>query len=69
MNLVRRIALAAVLAVAAAAPAMADEWWMYRGGPKAPPSLTSPDYVPSDVFYGAYGGPADDDAGPSYGYR
>jgi hypothetical protein len=71
MNLARRIALAAVLAVAAAAPAVADEWWTYRGGPKGPPSLTSPDYVGSYGLYGAYGGPAFGYAGPydGYGYR
>ena len=55
MKLAPKIALAAVLAAAAAAPAAADEWWTYRGGPKGPPSLTSPEYTPD---YGYYGGPA-----------
>jgi hypothetical protein len=53
MNLASKIALATVLAAAAAAPAAADEW-IYRGGPKGPPSVASPDYA-SD--YGYYGGP------------
>jgi len=81
MKLAHRIALAGVLAVAAAAPATADEWWTYRGGPKGPPSLTSPDYVGNYGFYGAnsgsiyaYGGAygygdAYGYAAPRYGYR
>jgi len=58
MNLASKIALAAVLAAAAAAPAAADEWWTYRGGPKGPPSLTSPDYASDYGYYGSpYGAP------------
>ncbi len=58
MKLARRIALAAILAVAAAAPTLADEWWTYRGGPKAPPSLASPDYAGDYAYYdGPYGEP------------
>jgi hypothetical protein len=60
MNIAPKIALAAVLATAAAAPAAANEWWTYRGGPKGPPSLTSPSYAGDYGYYGqpgyAYGG-------------
>jgi hypothetical protein len=59
--------LAAGLAMAAAAPALAQtQGWTYRGGPKAPPSLSSPDYADAYAYYGGdyapYGG------GPAYGY-
>ncbi len=75
MNLAPKIALAAVLAASAAAPAAADEWWTYRGGPNGPPSLTSPEYVPGYAYYGGpYGAPgygyggAYAYSGPGYGY-
>ena len=55
MNLAPRIALAAVLAVAAAAPAAADEL-IYRGGP----------HYGSD--YGYYGGPPGYAYAPGYAY-
>ncbi len=61
MNLASKIALAAVLGAAAAAPAAADEW-TYRGGPKGPPSLTSAD---DGSDYGYYGGPY---GAPGYAY-
>jgi opacity protein-like surface antigen len=73
MNLAPKIALAAVLAAAAAAPAAADEWWTYRGGPKAVPSLGSPDYGGAYAYYdGPYAGPGYGGPyayyGPRYGY-
>jgi hypothetical protein len=55
MNLASRIALAAVLASAVAAPALADEW-QYRGGPKGPQSVSGPSYGQDDSS--AYGGSA-----------
>jgi hypothetical protein len=66
MNLAPRIALAAVLAAATVAPAAADEWWTYRGGP---------DYGGPYAYYG--GGPYAEPGyggayayyGPRYGYR
>jgi hypothetical protein len=66
MKFPRTTLLAAALAMAAAAPALADEW-TYHGGPKGPPSLTSPDYGNAYAYYGgdyAYGGP---DYGYGYG--
>ncbi len=62
MSLATKIALAAVLTATAAAPAAADAWWAYRGGPKGPPSLTGPDYASDDAYYGGPHGT------PGYGY-
>jgi len=67
MLIASKLALAALLATAAAAPAAADEWWTYRGGPKAPPSLASPDYAPGYAYDGYYGGPYAGYGGP-YAY-
>ncbi len=68
MNLASKIALAAVLAAAAAAPAGADEWWTYRGGPKATTSLSNPEATPDYGYYrGPYGGPYGYEPGPAYG--
>jgi hypothetical protein len=61
MKLTLKIALAAVLVSAAAAPALADDW-QYRGGPKGPQSLSGPwysdDYAHGGGYYGDsyYGG-------------
>jgi hypothetical protein len=60
MKIGTKIALAAIVASAFAAPVMAGEW-VYHGGPKSPDSLTT--YVPYDYAY--YGDPY---ARPSYGY-
>jgi hypothetical protein len=68
MNFAQKVFLAAVLAMAAAAPAMADQWWTYRGGPKGPPSLTSPDYAYYGGGYAYYGGPGYAYGGPGYAY-
>jgi hypothetical protein len=57
---IMKIAAAAVLASALAAPAMAANW-EYHGGPKSPDSLTWPTYGYSDHYVRAYPGPA-------YGY-
>ena len=75
MTTTKKIALAAVLVSAVAAPAMATDW-QYHGGPKSPDSLSGPwygddDYGPSAQAYpeGAYGYYGEPDRGRWYGPR
>jgi len=70
-----KIAFAAAIAAALAAPAMAADW-AYHGGPKSPDSLTWPTYGYGDHYvgsypapiYGYYGEPAGGWYRPSYRY-
>jgi hypothetical protein len=68
MTMTSRIALAAVLASALAAPALAGDW-RYHGGPKAPDSAASysNDYYAYDYGPLAYGSTYDYAGGAYYG--
>lgn len=60
------LALAAVMAMGLAAPAMAQDAWDYHGGPKAPQSLAGPGYDEGYVGVGPDGMGAYDEAYGAY---
>jgi hypothetical protein len=68
MTMTTKMAFAAVLASALAAPAMAADW-QYHGGPKGPDSLSGPSWYDDDYDVqvspdGYQGGPKGPESGP-----